>query len=329
MFDKKLVVFSGIQPSGNITLGNYLGVVKNITNIQNKYLCFLCIADLHAFTKDKNMNKIKKNIISNVAFYIAAGLNHKKVIIFKQSEIKEHLELNWLLSCCTNLSFLNKMTQYKNNEKLYCNLGLYSYPILMSSDIMLYNTNLVPVGEDQKQHIELAINLSKNVNTLYRKKIFKIQIPFVRDKMQKIMSLNNGKKKMSKSDDSDLSRINMLDTPNIIKKKIMKAKTDSHHGITYDPNKRPEISNLLRIYSGITNISLNKLQDKFECFSHNDFKKYLIDVLINKNSKIRKKSLFLIKNNFFLKKILTNGMLRASHIAKKNINKIRKKITFI
>ena len=216
-------VFSGIQPTGKITIGNYLGAIKNWVAMQDQYECLFCIVDLHSLTSDFNPEDLQQNIKYNIALYITAGLDPDKVIIFQQSKISEHSELAWILSCFTQMGWLNRMTQFKDKagkNKETANLGLYSYPVLMAADILLYDVNIVPVGEDQKQHIELARDIAISFNRKTNIEVFTVPDVLINSKAKRIMSLKDASKKMSKSDSSDLSRISLSDDAELIGKKI-------------------------------------------------------------------------------------------------------------
>ncbi len=256
--NNKEIIFSGVQPSGNIHLGNYLGAIKNWVMLQDKYQCFFCIVDYHAITVKQNPKELKKKIIEMLKYIWPVVLILKKVLIFQQSQISEHTELAWILNCVSaRMSDLNKMTQFKDKaeENKNVSVGLFDYPILMASDILLYQTDLVPVGEDQKQHIELTRVLAKRFNNEYGS-VFKIPEAVIKKEGARIMGLDDASKKMSKSASSEFNYIALLDKPEKAKKKIMKAVTDSEGVIKYDLENKPEISNLLTIYSLLSNYSL-------------------------------------------------------------------------
>ena len=223
-------VFSGVQPTGNLHLGNYLGAIKNFVNLQGKFECIYCVVDLHAITVWQNPVELKKNILETVATFIASGLDVKKNILFNQASVSAHSELAWIFNCVSRLGWLNRMTQFKEkagSQKERASVGLYVYPTLMSSDILIYRATHVPVGEDQKQHLELCRDIAQKFNNDFNTKFFPLTEPLIPDAESRIMSLRDGKKKMSKSDESDFSRINLTDDPDLISQKIKKAKTDS------------------------------------------------------------------------------------------------------
>jgi len=272
MVEKKLdkgLVFSGVQPTGNLHLGNYLGAIKNWVNLQKERPCIFCIVDLHAITVAENRFKLKENTLEVAAAYISSGIDPKKSKIFIQSNVSGHSELAWILSCHTPIGWLNRMTQFKdkagkNKEK--APLGLYSYPVLMAADILLYKSGYVPVGEDQKQHLELARDIAQQrINARFSKdkNILKIPQPIIMKNGSKIMSLIDGSKKMSKSDPNEGSRINLLDAPEVITKKIKRAKSDSSVGIEFNNPERPESKNLLMIYSILSGKEISKCENEF------------------------------------------------------------------
>ncbi|RST70296.1 tryptophan--tRNA ligase [Candidatus Aquarickettsia rohweri] len=319
-------VFSGIQPTGKITIGNYLGAIKNWVAMQDQYECLFCIVDLHSLTSDFNPEELQQNIKYNIALYIAAGLDPDKVIIFQQSKISEHLELAWILSCFTQMGWLNRMTQFKDKagkNKETANLGLYSYPVLMAADILLYNANIVPVGEDQKQHIELARDIAISFNRKANIEVFTVPDVLINSKAKRIMSLKDASNKMSKSDPSDLSRINMSDDEDLIRKKIRKAKTDDIEGISYDPEKRPEISNLIDIYSCFTGIDANEATNNFKSSKNSEFKEYLANIIIKNICPIHKEAIKILEDKKYLEQIIKDGIIRAKAIAEKNISKVK------
>ncbi len=324
-------IFSAIQPTGKLTIGHYIGVLKNWLYYQNKYNCFFCIADMHALTSVKNKIIIKNNIYDLLSIILAIGINPMNCIIFLQSNVIEHIKLYWLLNCYTYIGELKRMTQFKNkviikNNNINC--GLFNYPILMSSDILLYNTSYVPIGYDQIQHLELTRLIAKRINKIYSKNIFTIPKYILSKNGSKIMSLCDPYIKMSKSDVNKNNIIFLLDNYIKVKNKINHALTDSQYPpkILYDKVKKPGISNLLNIFSNIKNISISKLEKKFINFSYNKFKKELIFELISFLNKIKKKYNFFRKRKSFLRKILLNGKLKAKKIAKKNILYIYKSI---
>ena len=322
------LIFSGVQPTGNLHLGNYLGAIKNWVELQNTSKCIFCIVDLHAFTVPKNCTNLKKNIFEVAAAYIAAGIDPKKNIIFIQSHVSHHSELSWILSCFTPIGWLNRMTQFKdkagkNKEK--APLGLYSYPVLMAADILLYKANKVPVGDDQKQHLELSRNISQAFNRFYKTNFFPIPEPLIIGSAARVMSLRDGTKKMSKSDPSDFSRINLKDSGQEISKKIQKAKTDS---LNFPENEteleiRPEIKNLINIFSSISNVPIQKVLNDFQKRDFIFFKESLKEILSQKINSISLEMQKILKDETFLKDILKDGAEKADEIAGNNMKKIK------
>ena len=264
-------IFSGVQPSGNLHLGNYIGAIKNFVNLQNEpdNFCIYCVVDLHAITVRQNPKELKKNIRETAAAFIASGLNYKKSIIFNQSQVSAHAEGSWLLSCVARMGWLNRMTQFKEKagkDKEKASVGLYIYPILMAADILLYDATHVPVGDDQKQHLELSRDIANKFNLDFGSPDFLVvPEPLIQNNFARIMSLKDGTKKMSKSDPSELSRINLNDNADQILNKIKKAKTDSEPLPDNEKSlsKRPEALNLLGIYSSLSNQSLNNTINEF------------------------------------------------------------------
>ena len=343
-------VFSGIQPTGNLHLGNYLGAIVNWIELQKHHNCLFGIMNLHAITTKQNPKQLEDSVLSTLATYLACGLDPALSKIFIQSEISEHAELTWVLSTITSLGWLNRMTQFKdkagsfsnmqdadliiNNNELNsefdnivdgkkANLGLYSYPVLMASDILLYKADLVPVGEDQKQHLELCRDIAKSFNHRYNVNYFKLPEPLIIKETKRIMSLQDGNKKMSKSDLSDLSRINLFDSSDEISKKIKKSKTDSFAEINYDEN-RPEIHNLLNIFAGFINKKPQEIAVQYQNSGYGKFKQDLADLVISNIVPISKEISQLLNNKDYLQKILNEGKLYAKEIASKTKEDIYK-----
>ncbi len=327
------LVFSGVQPTGNLHLGNYLGAIKNWVDLQKKKKCIFCIVDLHAITASENRGKLRENSKEVAAAYLASGIDPKKSMIFVQSNISGHSELAWILSCNTPIGWLNRMTQFKdkagkNKEK--APLGLYSYPVLMAADILLYKSNFVPVGEDQKQHLELCRDIAQSFNRHYKNEFFPIPEPIITGSGTRVMSLKDGKKKMSKSDPSDYSRINLTDETDELRKKIQKAKTDSlpFPDSDKDLENRAEVNNLINIYCAINN---SKKESILKEYSGKDFKKFkedLYEIINQKISKISSEMKKLLGDKVYLDSILNEGTQRANEIASKNMTEIKKIINF-
>ena len=329
-------IFSGVQPTGNLHLGNYLGAIKNFVELNNdkNNECIFCVVDLHAITVKQDKDELKNNIRETTATFIASGIDPSKSIIFNQSKVHAHAEGSWMLSCMAPMGWLNRMTQFKEKagkDKQKASVGLYIYPILMASDILLYDATHVPVGEDQKQHLELTRDIAQKFNKDFNcKEFLKVPEPLIKKDFSRIMSLKDGLKKMSKSDPSDLSRINLTDTKDEIINKIKKAKTDSFP----IPNEklklkdRAEAENLLGIYSSILNQPLDKTLDEFAGKNFSDFKIKLAEILSSKISPISDEIKKLINDQEYLDKILLEGAIKAEEIAGKKIEEMKKIIGF-
>ena len=329
-------IFSGVQPTGNLHLGNYLGAIKNFVDLNNdnRNECIFCVVDLHAITVRQDKDLLKNNIRETTATFLASGINPNKSIIFNQSKVHAHSEGSWMLSCIAPMGWLNRMTQFKEKagkDKEKASVGLYIYPILMASDILLYDATHVPVGEDQKQHLELTRDIAQKFNKDFNCADFlKVPEPLIKKNFSRIMSLKDGSKKMSKSDPSDLSRINLTDTKDEIINKIKKAKTDSFP-IPNEEQKlkdRPEAENLLGIYSSISDQSLDKTLDEFGGKNFSDLKRDLAEILSNKISPISNEIKKLINDQEYLDKVLSQGASKAEEIAGKKIEEMKNIIGF-
>ena len=332
----KTKIFSGIQPTGNLHLGNYLGAIKNFVDLNNNNQneCVFCVVDLHAITVSQNPKDIKSNIHETVATFIASGIDPKKSIIFNQSKVSAHSEAAWILSCVARMGWLNRMTQFKEKagkDKEKASIGLYSYPVLMAADILLYDTTHVPVGDDQKQHLELCRDIAQKFNNDYEiENFFIIPEPLIKKEFSRIMSLKDGLKKMSKSEVSDLSRINLTDNKDQIINKIKKAKTDTLPlpSTINELEKRPEAKNLISIYSSLMNNTLQKTIDEFSGKNFSDFKEKLSEIIVNEINPISLKVKELLNDEAFLEKILKDGYEKANEIASKKIKKIHEIVGF-
>jgi tryptophanyl-tRNA synthetase len=319
-------VFSGIRPTGELHIGNYLGAIRQWVELQKIHECFFCIVDYHAITTPFKPEEMKRNILDTLITYLAAGLDPKKCTIFIQSQVKEHTELAWILGTITPLGDLKRMTQFKEKSKKhpeYVNAGLLNYPLLMASDILLYKTDLVPVGKDQVQHVELTREIARRFNKMFGK-VFK-EPKVLLSEGEKIMSLQNPKKKMSKTDDPK-GCILLFDEPEEIEMKIMRAVTDLGKEIKYDPVKKPGISNLLKIYSIFSEKSIEELEEKYKGKGYEEFKRDLAKLLIKKLEVFRKKKKELEKREVYLKEILKKGAERAEKIAELTIKEVREKM---
>lgn len=327
----KELVFSGVQPTGNLHLGNYLGAIKQWVDIQNKYNSIFCVVDLHAITVEQNPEELRKNSLELVAAFIACGIDPEKSAIFLQSSVPEHAELAWILSCNTPLGWLNRMTQFKEKagkKKDNAVLGLYSYPVLMASDILLYNATHVPVGEDQKQHLELTREIAGSFNHKYGLEHFTIPEPLILGQAKRVMSLRDGTKKMSKSDPSDYSRINLRDSAEDISLKFKKAKSDAVQGIFSDPGERPETTNLINIFSALADINASEVEKKYEGEGFAKFKGDLAELAVEKLGAINDEYNRLINDKGQLDAILRRGQESARDIATQNISKIKEIVGF-
>jgi tryptophanyl-tRNA synthetase len=341
---------SGIQPTGNLHLGNYLGSIRNWINLQSTHRCIFGVMNLHAITLPQDPKELQKNVLDAAAIYLACGLDPKKSTIFVQSDVAEHAELAWVLGTLTPMGWLNRMTQFKEKReqigRLYdahiaknpseafkkaiaknaeenaeekernTNLGLYAYPVLMASDILLYHADLVPVGEDQKQHLELTRDIAGAFNRRFGIEYFKLPEPMILQGVKRIMSLQDGAKKMSKSDESDLSRINLTDAPEEILKKIKKAKTDSLSSVTFDET-RPEIFNLLNIFSAASGKTPQAIAQEYETSGYGKFKNDLAEILIEKLRPIQENLIRFKQDEAYLKQVLSDGKKSAQEIAAK------------
>ena len=322
-------VFSGIQPSGEIHIGNYLGALKQWIQLQEKNECVFCIVDLHSITVPYDIIGLKKRILEKAIAYLAAGLDPKKAIIFVQSQVPEHTELSWLLSTITPIGDLLRMTQYKEKSKKHpknINAGLLNYPILMAADILLYQTEAVPVGKDQSQHVELTREIARRFNQKFGQ-TFKIPKVLLPKKGAKIMSLTEPKKKMSKTD-SPQSCIFLFEEPEMIRKKIMTAQTDSGKQVKYKLSLKPGISNLLTIYSAFSDVPIAKIEKEFKNKGYQVFKEKLAQLLIEKLEPFRRKKKELENQQALLEKILEAGRKRAQIIAFQTMEKVRKNMGF-
>jgi len=329
-------IFSGVQPTGNLHLGNYIGAIKNFVDLQNQKdnHCVFCVVDLHAITVKQDPKVLKNNIRETTATFLASGINPKKSIIFNQSLVPAHSETSWILGCIAKMGWLNRMTQFKEKagkDKEKASVGLYIYPVLMAADILLYDSTHVPVGEDQKQHLELSRDIAQKFNLDYEvPNFFKIPEPLIQKNFSRIMSLKDGTKKMSKSDPSDLSRINMTDSKEQIINKIKKAKTDTDllPNSDKDINKRPEAENLLGIYSSMNHQSLAKTINEFSGKNFSDLKQKLAEIVAEKILPISNEINKLQKDPKFIDDVLHEGAEKADKIVRKKVEEIKKIIGF-
>jgi len=329
-------IFSGVQPTGNLHLGNYIGAIKNFVDLQKKKdnQCIFCVVDLHAITVKQDPKELKKNIRETTAAFLASGIEPEKSIIFNQSLVPAHSEGSWILGCVARMGWLNRMTQFKEKagkDKEKASIGLYIYPVLMAADILLYDATHVPVGEDQKQHLELSRDIAQKFNLDFKSpNFFQTPEPLIQKNFARIMSLKDGRKKMSKSDPSDLSRINLKDTKDEIVNKIKKAKTDNEDMPTDESklNNRPEIENLLSIYSSLSNQNIKNTIEQFSNKNFSEFKAQLAEIVVEIISPISEEIKRLEKDTQFIDGILLNGSQKAEKIAKLKVEKIKKIVGF-
>jgi len=331
----KKLVFSGVQPSGNLHLGNYLGALKNFVSLQKEMECIYCVVDLHAITVFQNPNELKNNILETTASFIASGLDPDKSIIFNQSSVSCHSELAWIFNCVSRIGWLNRMTQFKDkagSDKEKASVGLYIYPNLMAADILLYKATHVPVGADQKQHLELSRDIAQKFNKDFNcEGFFPLPEPLILKNISRVMSLRDGTKKMSKSEESDYSRINLRDNEEEIIKKIKKAKSDSE--VIPDNlkslEKKPEAFNLLNIYAEISKIDMEKVLIEMSGKEYSFVKNKLADLLVSEICPVGKKIGKLMNDKTYLLEILKKGAEKARIRAEENLKNIREKVGLI
>ena len=329
-------IFSGVQPTGNLHLGNYLGAIKNFVDLNKevKNECIFCVVDLHAITVKQNPKELKDNILETVATFIASGIDPQKSIIFNQSKVPAHAEGAWILSCIARMGWLNRMTQFKEKagkDREKASVGLYSYPVLMAADILLYDATHVPVGDDQKQHLELCRDIAQKFNNDFEKKNFlQVPEPLIQKQFSRIMSLKDGSKKMSKSEISDLSRINLTDDKDQIISKIKKAKTDPMPmpKTVSELEERLEAKNLIGIYASLTNSNIEKSVESFIGKNFSEFKEKLSEVLVDKIEPISLEIKKLLNDQTYLNNILQVGAEKANSIASKKIQNIKEIMGF-
>jgi len=327
---EKKVIFSGIKPSGSITLGNYIGALKNWVELQEEYDCYYCVVDLHAITERQEPKELRKLTIESLAQYIACGLDPEKSTVFIQSHVSAHAELAWVLNTITYMGELNRMTQYKDKSKKNVenlNSGLFTYPVLMAADILLYQTELVPVGEDQKQHLELSRDVANRFNNRYSE-TFAMPEVFTPKTGARIMSLQEPTGKMAKSDENENASIYIVDSPEVIRRKLKRAVTDSI-GIVQLSDDQPGIKNLLTIYSALTGISIDDIVEKYKGQGYGVFKSDVAEVIVDKLAPVREKYDKLMKDKDYLESVYNLGAEKAERAARKTLRKVYKKVGFI
>lgn len=330
MSDEKKIIFSGMQPSGTPSLGNYLGALKNWVKLQEDYNCLFSIVDLHSITVRQDPSLLRKRSRDLLTLFLALGLDPEKNIIYYQSHVSAHAELSWILNCFTYVGELNRMTQFKEKSQKHAeniNAGLFTYPVLMAADILLYQTDLVPVGEDQRQHLELARDIAIRFDNIYGD-VFKIPEGYIPKTGARIMGLQDPTKKMSKSDgDSDNNVIHILDDINLIANKIKRSVTDSDNEIRYSPEK-PGISNLLNIYCAVTGKTAAEAEKDFQGKGYGDFKAAVAEVVVDELRPIQQRFKELSADKTYIDSVIKNGADKASHIAYKTLRKVQKKVGF-
>lgn len=331
---EKKLVFSGVQPTGSLHLGNYLGALKNFVDLQKNNECIYCVVDLHAITVFQDPKELRDNILETTAAFLASGLDQKKSIIFNQSSVSGHAELAWILNCVARIGWLNRMTQFKDKagkDREKASVGLYIYPNLMAADILLYKSTHVPVGADQKQHLELCRDIAQRFNNDFKKNIFPIPEPLIQKNISRVMSLRDGTKKMSKSDESSYSRINLKDSEDEIVKKIKKAKSDSlpiPESLS-ELDSKPEALNLLNIYSDLNKSTLEKTLNEMKGKDYSYLKNKLSEILIEIICPIGKKITQFLDDKTFLEKVINEGSEKANKIAQKNLKEIKNTVGFL
>ena len=318
-------VLTGLQPTGKLTLGNYIGAIRPMIKNQDEYESIMFIADMHAITVPQEPAKLKENIKNLLAIYLACGIDPNKNTIFLQSDNIYHANVSWILECLTPYGELSRMTQFKDKSLKNQNFsaGLLTYPVLMASDILIYDVDYVPVGQDQKQHVELTRNIAERVNKKYKEEIFKIPTPLIIKNGAKIMDLVDPTKKMSKSTENQNGVIYLLDDEEVIRKKIMSAKTDSESIIKYDEENKPGISNLMTIYSVLENISIEAIEEKYKDANYGTFKKDVAESVIKNLKEIKTNYEEIIKDDSVIEKILEDGKNKTTKIAEEKYNKLK------
>ncbi len=329
--DERKTILSGIQPSGDLTLGSYLGAMKNWVDLSNDYDCFFCIVDMHSITVRQNPAELRKRTIAQLAQYIASGIDPEKNTLFIQSHVSAHAELNWVLSCYTMFGELSRMTQFKDKSAKNAdniNAGLFTYPALMAADILLYQADLVPVGSDQKQHVELTRDIANRFNGVYGD-VFKVPEPFIPKVGARIMSLTTPENKMSKSDKDPGGCIYIMQKPEEIMRSFKRAVTDSDTCVRYDPENKKGISNLMTIYSLATGKTFEEIENDFAGKGYGDFKMAVGEAVVEQLRPIREEAERLIKDKAYLEQVYRDGAARASYVANKTLRKVYKKVGFV
>ncbi|WP_013323588.1 tryptophan--tRNA ligase [Gloeothece verrucosa] len=328
-------VLSGVQPTGNLHLGNYLGAIRNWVDLQHEYDNFFCVVDLHAITVPHDPKKLAHDTYNIAALYLACGIDLQYSTIFVQSHVSAHSELTWLLNCITPLNWLERMIQFKEKAKKQgenVGVGLLDYPVLMAADILLYDADKVPVGEDQKQHLELTRDIAARINDQFgspTQPVLKVPEPLIRKEGARVMSLTDGTSKMSKSDPSDMSRINLLDPPELIEKKIKRCKTDPVRGLTFDDPERPECNNLLNLYAILSGKTKEEVATECGDLGWGQFKPLLTEAVINSLSPIQEKYTEIINDRGYLDSVLREGRHKANLVAHQTLTRVKEALGFL
>jgi len=331
MAEQKPRIFSGVQPSGNLTIGNYIGAIQNWVRLQEQYECIYCIVDLHALTVRQNPAELRQRTRSLLALYIACGLDPEKNILFVQSHVPAHAELTWVLNCYTYMGELSRMTQYKEKSQRHSeniNAGLFDYPVLMASDILLYQTDLVPVGHDQKQHLEITRDIAMRFNNIYGD-VFKVPEPYIPKVGARIMSLAEPTAKMSKSDENENSFIAILDAPDVIMRKCKRAVTDSDAEVRYDEKNKPGVSNLMTIYACAAGKDLNDVAKEFDGRGYGDLKQAVGQSVIELLAPVQAEHKRLMADKAYIEQVMADGAARAESLARRTLRKVYKKVGLI
>lgn len=326
--EQKKRIFSGVQPSGNLTIGNYLGAIKNWIPMQEEFECLYCVVDLHTLTVRQKPAELRQRSLNLLALYMACGLDPQKSILFLQSHVSAHSELAWILNCYTYMGELNRMTQFKDKSAKHAdniNAGLFTYPVLMAADILLYQTDLVPIGQDQKQHLEITRDIAERFNNVYGD-TFTIPEPYIPKIGAKIMSLQEPEKKMSKSDENENSYVFILDTEDAILRKFKRAVTDSEREIRYDEVNKPGVSNLISIYSAVTGKTFSDIEKEFDGRSYGDLKEMTGQSVAEMLKPVQQRYNELTSNKDYLNSILKENSEKAAYMARKTLSKVQRKI---
>lgn len=335
---QKVRVLSGVQPTGTLTIGNYLGAIRQWVGLQDEYETFYCVVDLHAVTAPHNAKKLREETLQAAAVYLASGIDPEKSTIFVQSHVKAHSELCWLLNTQTPINWLERMIQYKEKSAKQgenVGVGLFDYPVLMAADILLYNAGKVPVGEDQRQHLELTRDIARRFNDLYAKRKKRIDKPFLEPEAlivkdgARVMSLLDGTSKMSKSAENDNSRINLLDPPEVITRKVKRCKTDNFQGLEWDNPERPEATNLLTIYQAVTGLDRDAVIEKVGDMNWGQFKPVLAEAIVEHLRPIQERYHELMNDRPYLNKVLKDGAARANAVADETLRKAQDSMGFL